>query len=205
MGKVNQFVVEADDLCDNVLTDPIYDPPLVEFLHTLKEETPALKMTFFTIPTRTSDATIKLFKEEFPWIALAPHGWCHSRGECLGWTSEEAAEKITLAKERGIDAPIFRAPGWLLDGETYEACRQLGYAVASHRTMRVPNTSVHEYVYNAHEGANPMRVKRVHGHVTPVSGNWLLDLKKMGRLTFKKDDEFVWPWEVATVINGVLE
>lgn len=200
------YCVEFDDLCENVLVQEYKGQQvyLVDWLRKWKESTPQLKITLFTIPapSRITDATIALFKGEFgEWCKLAPHGWAHTRGECLGWTKEEAKDKILMAAERGIDAPVFRAPGWLLDKDVYEACGELGYVVASHKDFRVRDMGVREYVQNLHVGANPMRTKRVHGHVTPVSDNFIYDLHDRGWLNFKPTDAFKWPWEVATVVN----
>lgn len=197
------YCVDMDDLVDGVMLQHWRDKPtlLVDFLAKWEEATPGIKVTFFTIPQRVSDATIRIFKINFPWIKLAPHGWRHSRGECLGWTSEEAVEKLKAAKDRGIDAPVFRAPGWLLDGETYEACGEMGYTVASHATYHIPHPTVRQYIYNRHDGVEPMRTRRVHGHLTPVSGNHIFDLHADGWLNFKKGDSFVYPWEVSKVIT----
>lgn len=197
------YTVDFDDLCDAVILQNHGDRTiyLCDFLDKWKESTPNLKLVLYTIPRRISKEHLRVFKLNYDWVKLAPHGWEHTRGECLSWTSEEAKDKIKMARDMGIDAPIFRAPGWLLDGEVYMACHELGYTVASHSIFRVPNTGVREYVYNMHEGANPMRTRRIHGHLTPVSDNHIYDMHRDGWLKFKPKDEFVWPWEVATVLR----
>jgi hypothetical protein len=186
------FTVDLDDYCDNTLNDTV--GPLRE----LKEEHPGLKVTLFTIPMRTSIGTIQAAKALGDWIQLAPHGWWHTRGECLAWTDEEAYDKITAAKEMGIDAPIFRAPAWLLDGDTYAACKKLDYVVASHRDLRQEYTGQPEFIYNDPFGRTN-GVRSVHGHVSPVSGNFIRDMIKDGRLSFPKKATFIHTHEAAVV------
>jgi len=204
--KSRPIVIDMDDLVDAVMVQEHkgQQVSLVDFLGEWKERVPPLKATLFTIPNRTSDATIKAMKDLGDWVALAPHGHEHCRGECLSWTSEEAIDKITMARDRGIDAPVFRAPAWLLDGEVYEACRQLDYVVASHQLYRIPSTGVREYVYNLHMGVDPPRTKRVHGHLTPVCDNWYLDMHANGHLPKDPKGDYMFPWEVATIIPATV-
>ena len=176
--KGRTFVVDFDDLCDNV----------VETLGTVekcKEKWPDFQCTLFAIPARLSVGNIAVAKELDEkygggWLALAPHGYFHTRGECLGWTKQEAIDKIMMAKEMGIDAPIFRAPAWLLDVDVYRACEELGYVVASHGEFRIPVRNrgdlgpVREYVYNDVR-LRKKGTRAIHGHLTNVSGNWIED------------------------------
>lgn len=188
--------LEFDDLCDATAHE-------LEVLVGLKERCPELKVTLFTIPKRTSPRTIEQFRKH-EWIKLAPHGWRHTRGECLSWTDEEAEEKILAAREMGIDYPVFRAPGWLLDGDVYVACKKLLYVVASHREYRLPHTEVPEYIYN-------MRLPgmrwygAVHGHLTKtqVTGktNYIGYMLKTGQLDFPAESKFILPHEAAKVVT----
>lgn len=182
--------VDFDDLCDNVITES------VAVLSEVKAATPAFKATLFTIPQRITDDNIKRVKEVGEgWLQLAPHGWRHTRGECLSWNSDEARAKIELARDRGIDAPIFRAPAWLIDKDTYDACGELNYIVASHVDFRIPQTGQLEYIYND----TPPGITTIHGHLTPVAGNFILDLKDKGVLTFDSEAQFVYPQDIACV------
>ncbi len=186
------FCVDFDDYCDATVHE-------LEVLSELKDRFPEIKVTLFTIPQRTSASTIEKAKDLGDWVQLAPHGWRHTRGECLAWSDEEARDKIELAREKGIDAPVFRAPGWLLDADTYTACKKLDYVVASHKTFRIPNTGAREYVYNMHlPGGNKFR--GVHGHVTPVSDNYIRDMLSAGQFNFPIDSSFVFPQDVATCV-----
>jgi len=193
-NRKRYFVVDFDDYCDNTMSDTI--GPLIQ----LKEKYPKLKVTLFTIPSRTSQAAIAAAKALGGWVQLAPHGYFHTRGECLAWDDEEAFKKITVAKEMGIDAPIFRAPAWLLDGDTYIACRELDMAVASHNLFRIPQTGVPEYIYNL-VGGRKKGTRPVHGHVSPVSGNFIRDMIKDGRLSFPNKADFLFCHEAAVVME----
>lgn len=185
-----RYCVDFDDLTDSTAT------PGLEVLSEIKLACPDFKVTLFAIPQRLTDSTIAKVKEVGAgWIQLAPHGWRHTRGECLSWNDEEARSKIELAAARGIDAPVFRAPAWLLDAHTYEACRQLKYVVASHCQFRVPNTNVPEYIYNYSTNG----WIGVHGHLTPVANNFILKMRDEGKLTFARNATFAYPQDLAEV------
>ena len=185
------YVVDMDDLCDATA----HRLPL---LAKLKEKYPALKVTLFTIPARTSVATIDAAKVLGDWVALGVHGHRHTRGECLAWTKEEALYKINAAKEMGIDAPLFRAPGWFIDGETYEACKELGYVVCTHKDHHKRMAGVQQYVYNMPNGRAKDTIS-THGHLTQVStvDNFIGDMLDDGRLSFARKATFLWPHEAA--------
>ena len=186
------YIVDMDDFCDLTV-------PELEVLEGCKKVYSDFKVTLFTIPARTSQFAIDHVRElnnryGHSWILLAPHGWHHTRGECLAWTKEEAIDKINAAREMGIDTPCFRAPGWLLDKETYDACIELDYVVASHTDMRIVVPGAREYVYNdvRYRGKG---TRAVHGHMTNVSGNYIRDLDAKGTLTFggSQAPKFGWP------------
>ena len=187
------FCVDFDDLCDATADK-------LSILCKLKEKYEDFKVTLYVIPIRTSAKTIAEAKALGDWLQLAPHGWRHTRGECLSWTDEEAKEKIELARDMGIDAPIFRAPAWLIDYDTYLACNSLSYTIASHKMFRIPNTETPEYIYNI-----ASKIYRgVHGHLTPVQNNQIDKMLDFGSLSFKSDAKFVWPQDVAVTGVGPL-
>jgi hypothetical protein len=183
-----EYCVDFDDYCDNVADNTI------ERLQELKAKYPEFKCTLFTIPRRCSEETIARAKA-LGYVALAPHGWRHTRGECLSWSVYEALEKLTLAAKLGCDAPVFRAPAWLLDDAVYTACDALGYVVADHVEHNFASPG-QVYTYNFHSGHKP-GVRCVHGHVTPVAGNYINDMLQDGRLNLAKNSTFLYPWEVA--------
>jgi hypothetical protein len=194
-----------DDLADSTVDS-------LQYIEAFKVARPAFKVTLFTIPARCSQATLDTAraldaKYGGGWLQLAPHGWYHTRGECLGWTQAEAVAKITAARDCGIDAPIFRAPAWLLDVDTYRACHELGYVVASHTDFRVPRSrrgdlgDVKEYVYNDVR-YRLKGTRSIHGHLSPVSGNDIKDMSKDGRLAVPDKHEFIHAQDAAVVDRG---
>jgi len=190
--SAKKFCVDFDDYCDATIDEL---DPLVR----LKEKHSGFKVTLFTIPKRTTCVAldkIVALNERFgrKWIQLAPHGWRHTRGECLHWTDDETVRKLKLAKKMGIDSPVFRAPAWLLDLDVYEGCKRMNYCVASHQTFRVGHSGVPEYVYNMPETHG---VRGVHGHMTPCMDNYIQNMD----LFFPQGSKFVYPQDVATCVS----
>ena len=168
--RIITLAVDFDDMCDGVVD-------MLPHLSTVKSRYPLFNCTLFTIPLRTSQATIDIvsrLNDEHgdKWIALAPHGWRHTRGECLAWTKNEAIDKIQRAAKMGIDEPVFKAPAWLCDGDIRDACTELGYGLYDHPLSKLRGV--------------------VHGHLTPVSGNWIGDMIADGRLQFATSATFTW-------------
>jgi len=179
--------LDFDDLCDNTIET-------LDLVDDLARKYDNFKCTLFAIPARMSPRSVSSALS-IPGVQLAPHGWRHTKGECLGWTDIEAKEKIEAAAAMGIDAPVFRAPAWLLDKDVYDACEELGYVVASHNVFRVPMTEVREYVYNI----DSVIYKAVHGHLSHVCDNYIEDMVNDGRLRFGEDDIFAYPQDLATI------
>lgn len=185
------YVVDFDDYCDAVVDE-------LEVLKGLRERYPTFVCTLFTIPARTSPSTIQAARELGDWVKLAPHGYFHTRGECLGWSKDEAVRKIEAARSLGIGTmdgeKCFRAPAWLLDADVYDAADDLDVVIASHREFRIPSanriSSPREYVYN---DASRRRkgTRAVHGHLTPVAGNYIRDMLEEGKLSFGKKHKFL--------------
>jgi len=183
------YVCEFDDLCDATAAT-------LDTLARIKEKEPKFQVTLFTIPRRTSPETIAKAKALGDWIHLAPHGWRHTRGECLGWAKEEALLKISLARDMGIDSPCFKAPAWLIDTEIYDACEELGYVVCDHKDFHEPNHSTRVYRYNDHL-YRAKKTTPIHGHLTNCMDNWIEDMAKDGRLSFATGSTFLTLVEAA--------
>lgn len=186
--------LDFDDYCDATA-------PELAKLDELKVKCPNLVVTLFTIPKRTSQAAIDEARSR-DWIHLAPHGWRHTRGECLSWTQYEASDKINLAASMGIDTPIFKAPAWLIDGEVYKACADLSYSIASHTTFRLKHTRVPEYIYNLRIPGHKW-YGAVHGHLTntPAVTNYIDNMLNRGELNFHADTKFLTCTELAKVVD----
>jgi hypothetical protein len=154
--------LEYDDLCDATRSKLIY-------VARLREKMPNVRVTLFAIPARCSRQTIDEARSLGDWVAIAPHGWRHGFAECMAWTSDETRAKLALARDMGIDAPAFRAPGWLLNDEVYAGCTSEGYVVADHASFRVLGSGASTYTYNKQLRNPPLL--RLHGHLPNVSGN----------------------------------
>jgi hypothetical protein len=188
------YLVEFDDLYDGIAERSL------EQLDTLKAKYPPLVCTLFTIPNRTSNATIAEFKKR-PWIALAPHGWHHTRGECLAWPYHEAEAKILGARTRGIDAPAFRAPAWLINRATYEVCRDNSIVVCDHKDQYLKVLDTNVYRYNDPAWRRP-KIRPVHGHLTDCAvDNFIGNMLEDGRLTFAKGADFIYPWDASKSVT----
>lgn len=186
------YVVDFDDLCDTVADRSLY------LLQQVKARHPNFKVTLFTIPDRTSPETVAKFKAH-DWIALAPHGWRHTRGECLAWAAYEAEAKLKAAQEKGIDAPAFRAPAWVISRPIYEVCRDLGITVCDHKDeyLSIPGTRVYRYNDPAHRRP---KIRPIHGHLTQCRvDNFIGDMAGDGRLHFADKCEFLYPWEANVI------
>ena len=186
MKRNKPIVLDFDDLCDNTRGK-------LAWVAKLKEKMPECKVTLFAIPTRCSKETIAEAKSLGDWVTLGMHGWRHTLGECWGWTSEEALDKMNRAFDMGIDGKVFRAPKWVIDAETYIAAKELGWVIADHRDYRVLDSGCRTYTYN-----QPLRDPpwiRVHGHLPNVSGNGIEEAFQS--FLFKDDSQFLHITEVA--------
>jgi len=160
-------IIDFDDLCDG--NDP-YDT-----LVKLHDRDPNFRVTLFAIPTRCSDVLLAKYAAISDWCGLGVHGWRHSRHECLGWTSEETADKLT--KAMGIYdgfLPVFKAPNWEVDLEVYKGCAASGFAIADHiRNIEIMPQAQDNYIYNLRLREDTFT--RLHGHIQPWAGTGLTE------------------------------
>lgn len=160
-------VLDFDDLCDQ--NDP-YDT-----LVRLHERDPNFKVTLFAIPTRCSESLLSKYSFIGDWCAIGIHGWRHSRHECLAWTSEETVDKVNRAKSiYPRFAPIFKAPNWEIDKETYAGLKEAGIAVADHiRNIEILPADSPNYIYNMR--LRDDKFNKLHGHIQPWAGTGLTE------------------------------
>lgn len=165
--KPKTAILDFDDLTDT--NDP-YDT-----LAKLHERDEGFKVTLFAIPTRLSDGLLAKYDSARDWISLGVHGWRHARHECLGWTSEETQDKLNKARTIYSNfAPIFKAPNWEIDVETYAGCKAAGFAVADHlRNIEILPVNQPHYIYNMRLRNDPFT--RLHGHIQPWAGTGLTE------------------------------
>jgi hypothetical protein len=163
-GKPLNVVMDFDDLCDT--NDHL--PTLLM----LKQRDPGFKVTLFAIPTRCGAELFAKYAKHADWIQLGIHGWRHARHECLAWTSEETAEKLTLARKMHPFAPIFKAPNWEFCDEVYKGCKEAGFGVADHiRNIVILPDGLPHYIYNLKLRNDHLR--RLHGHLQNWNGTGL--------------------------------
>lgn len=162
-----RVIIDFDDLCDG--NNP-YDA-----LVRLHERDPGFKVTLFAIPTRCSTDLLAKYRFISDWCQLAVHGWRHARHECLGWTSEQTADKLqrALAIYPGF-VRLFKAPNWELCDENYAGLATAGFAVADHiRNIEIlPQKQAH-YIYNLR--LRDDHYTRMHGHIQPWAGTGLTE------------------------------
>ena len=160
-------ILDFDDLCDT--NDPF------DTLVRLRERDKGFKVTLFAIPTRCSQALLDKYSFIGDWCHLGVHGWRHARHECLGWTSEETADK--LARALAIYprfSRIFKAPNWELDNEVYKGCTEAGFAVADHiRNIEILPPEQAHYMYNIRLRGD--KFSRLHGHIQSWGGTGLTE------------------------------
>ena len=100
----------------------------MDLLMRLKEANPDFRMTAFVIPALCSDAYLVSLPE---WIDVALHGWAHPHArEAKNWSYEQALDVLITAQNRPRFVKLWRAPGWQISDGTYQACLDLGWAVA---------------------------------------------------------------------------
>jgi hypothetical protein len=160
--EIKPVVFDLDDLCDQ------WDP--WDTLHRWKDKNEHGKVTLFAIPRRCTDNLLRRYNA-LPWVEIAMHGWWHTTGECMYWTSEDAVEKFSECERRGF-VKGFRAPKWLITTEVYEAARTVGWWIADHKMNRnayANYNDVPRYVYNSFTRKTPWRA--LHGHTHDVCDN----------------------------------
>lgn len=136
-------------------------------LRVLKELNPAFKATLFTIPALSPDEWINGLPD---WVEPVPHGWLHGDppvdgGECRDWTYRRTVALIKLIESRSPRwARGFKAPGWQISDECYQALAEWGWWIADQHLedRRRPPMAVYFY----EDG-------HWHGHVQNCCGNGL--------------------------------
>ena len=179
-------VFDLDDLC------PQYDA--WDLLQEWKEWNPAGKVTLFTIPRRCDDKYLRRYLD-LPWVQLAMHGYWHTLGETLYWTSGLAEARFKEWAERG-GAPGFKAAKWIMSDEVYQAAARADFWIADHtdnKDLAFRSPGVKSYIYNLKRRKPSFRA--VHGHTWNTSGNGLPEAFE--RFCFPADTQFKFVSEVA--------
>lgn len=106
--------------------DECPDQTCLPYLWRLKELRPDFRCTLFAIPGLAPNN----YWDTYPsWIELAVHGWKHPDPyECAGWSYARMEQAINEKPPRF--AEVFKAPGWQISDECYEALEDHGWTVA---------------------------------------------------------------------------
>lgn len=153
------MIIDVDDLHEG------HDR--LDLLVRLREANPAFRCTAFAIPARCSAAYLASLPE---WIELAMHGWEHGDppsdgGECRHWSYERMQDAIFDKPARFVSG--FKAPGWQISDECYEALVDHDWWVADEHLQDARRPA--GLLAYLHEDADD----RWHGHVQNVCGNGL--------------------------------
>lgn len=156
------LIFDSDDLTEDSDLGP---------LHALKQANPAFKLTCFAIPTRCS----REFTGGLPdWIEVAWHGWEHGDpptdgGECKEWTRAQMADVLLALEARDQGERLFKAPGWQLSDDCYQALAGFDWMLA-------------DQPYNDERRPRGLATHRlgdgdphIHTHLTDVCGNGLAE------------------------------
>jgi hypothetical protein len=175
------LIVDFDDLCEN--------EHRLDLLHALKAANPDFRCTLFAIPGLGSTR----FWDSIPdWCELAVHGWMHpTPRECENWPYARMVQAI-LSKPARF-ARGFKAPGWQISDDCYDALMGAGWWVADHPEndeRRPEGLRVHVLGEGDHW----------HGHIPNVCGNGIEETwdELLARVrdaeSFELISEVVSPW-----------
>ena len=162
----------------------------------LKEANPAFRCTLFAIPALGSDE----FWDSVPeWCELAMHGWWHPHPrEAEHWTYEDACDVLSAKPARFEKG--FKAPGWQISDDTYQAIIDMGFWVADHwenDERRPDGIRAHAISPAAGAGVDP---DHWHGHIGNSCSNGIAEtfsavLSRVREApTFDLISESVAPW-----------
>jgi len=185
-----QIILDFDDFTDRKLNQ-FYK------LVKLKEIIPKLKVSLFCIPAGCSDSVLEEISQ-FKWVEMHQHGWAHSLYEWKTLDYKTAVELLKKGQNRHYGKG-FKAPNWLLSGEAFKACADLGYWVAVHpkQVQFAQEFNVKTYLYNSSITSpwNKPLVKAT-GHVDKCNQNDSIDDSWANLIHIPKDAEFKFISEV---------
>jgi SAM-dependent methyltransferase len=186
---------KALDECVFDLDDYHDDAPHLGLLVNLKRKYPALKVTLFAVPGRSSTATLDAVAN-LDWVELAVHGWTHEPNtECKEWRREDAARYLDAAEEMGF-VKGFRPPGWQISDAALDELAARGYWIAPHWRDRGRVAERGMRVFYAHHNH-----QSVHGHFQDIPSNNPRLRNGLRQLV----EERGLPWDGATRFRFVSE
>ncbi len=123
------ILCDLDDFCEDArsLAD-------LRRLDELRAVIPTFKATLFTIGGRCSKGFIADIKASRPYLDLVPHGWKHyTNRECESVTKDQCIAILQWSRDVGLTTRGFKAPGWQISDDCYQALLEEGYWVADMR------------------------------------------------------------------------
>lgn len=180
-----RLVVSVDDLFER--------EQIERFLVPIQKELPHFRVTVSAIPNRLGP--IMDWRGEYPWVTFGIHGWEHTRGECGVWSLDQAKDLIQKALSMGYD-PLFKAPNWIVDLETEQACKDLGVTLFHHESYEVSTVGLKHFPGKARRALKNCQTLSAHFYKRGVD-NFIGDHPGFDPSKMKFVTEFLTPLDLA--------
>lgn len=153
---------------------------------------PNFKVTFFVNPGQCSNEFLK--KVNVEWAELAYHCQNHSGG-FKHWSKDEAKQYLLKYHTEFNFIKGFKAPGWKITQPLIDACKELGFWIASINTVPVDIDRKYYTFYKKGEGLLELDTHiQYYGHLQ--SYNFHENLKELEEYCLQHDSEFKFISEV---------
>jgi len=152
------YIIDADDFYEG--NDQL------ALLREIKRALPDFKITVFTVIGRCSYVWLREIKEDYSWIDMVPHGLLHETSrECERWDYAESIHYLKFLEPYDLTKG-FKAPGWQISNDMYQALKFRKYWVAdqAYNDARRP-ADLPAYILDA--------PNKLHFHIQDVCGNGL--------------------------------
>jgi len=156
---------------------------------------PKYKVTFFVNPGQCSPEFLKKIKK--PWTELVYHAENHT-GSHMKWSKEESKEKLLKYYDKHGFVKGFKGPGWRLSQNIIDACKELGFWIASISTIPVEIDKKFYTYYKKGEGLSHLpNYSQYYGHIQ--SHNFNENLKELEEHCNECDPEFRFVSEMLNI------
>ena len=153
---------------------------------------PNFKVTFFVNPGPCSDDFLRKINQE--WTELAYHCQNHSGG-FKRWSKEEVKKYLLKYHNEYGFSKGFKAPGWKITQNIIDACKELGFWIASISTVPIDIDRKFYTYYKKGEGLNHLvEYSEYYGHLQ--SHNFYENLKELEEHCIEHDPDFKFVSEV---------
>jgi len=147
---------------------------------------PDFKVTFFVNPAQCSVEFLKKIRQ--PWTELVNHADNHSGSHSV-WTKERAKEKLLKYKNEFGFASGFKAPGWKITQNIIDACKEIGFWIASISTIPIEIDKKYYTYYKKGEGLCLLQdYTQYYGHIQ--SYNFDENLKELKGFCLENKPKF---------------